>query len=70
MELIAVENLVFCAAGAASGHTAPPSLHGVPYDNMVDDPATAPDEAHMFMPHTGARTHPGMWFPGGARKPH
>ena len=51
IELIAVENLVFKAAWAASGHTAPPSFHGVPYDNMVDDPATAADEAHMFMPH-------------------
>ena len=51
MELIAVENLVFQAAWAASGHTAPPSFHGVPYDNMVDDP-TAADEAHMFMPHS------------------
>jgi hypothetical protein len=51
MELVAVENLVFQAAWAASGHTAPPSFHGVPYDHMVDDPATTTDEAHMFMPH-------------------
>jgi hypothetical protein len=51
MELVAVENLVFIAAWTASGHTAPPSLYGVPYDSMVDDPATAADEAHMFMPH-------------------
>src|SRR5262245_14756882 len=51
LELIAVENLVFRAAWTASGHTAPPTFHGVPYDTMVDDPATPADEAHMFMPH-------------------
>lgn len=51
MELVAVENLVFAAAWTASGHAAPPSFYGVPYDNMADDPATAADEAHMFMPH-------------------
>ena len=51
MELVAVENLVFSAAWAAGGHAAPPTFYGVPFDNMVDDPATATDEAHMFMPH-------------------
>ncbi|MGB5132859.1 MAG: hypothetical protein WBO00_09610 [Steroidobacteraceae bacterium] len=51
MALVAVENLVFQAAWAASGHTAPPTYYGVPYDNMVDDPATATDEAHMFTAH-------------------
>ncbi len=51
MELVAVENLVFSSAWAASGNEAPPSFYGVPFDNMVDDPATATDEAHMFMPH-------------------
>src|SRR5262245_36229886 len=51
MELLAVENLVFQAAWAASGQSTPPSFHGVPYDNMIDDPATAADEAHMFIPH-------------------
>ncbi len=51
MELVAVENLVFQSSWAASGHSAPPSFYGVPYDNMVDDPATPTDEAHMFMPH-------------------
>jgi hypothetical protein len=51
MELVGVENLVFIAAWTASGHAAPPSFHGVAYDRMVDDPATAADEAHMFMPH-------------------
>jgi hypothetical protein len=51
LELVAVENLVFIKAWEAAGHTAPPSFHGVPYDLMVDDPATAVDEAHHFEPH-------------------
>jgi hypothetical protein len=52
MELVAVENLVFKAAWAAAGNSAPPSFHGQPYDTMEDDPATADiDEAHNFMPH-------------------
>jgi hypothetical protein len=51
LELVAVENLVFAAAWRAAGHTEPPSFHGVPYDSMVDDPATPIDEAHMFEPH-------------------
>ena len=51
MQLVAVENLVFQASWAAAGHSSPPTFHGVPYDNMQDDPATAPDEAHNFEPH-------------------
>jgi hypothetical protein len=51
MELIAVENLVFKAAWEAAGHGEPPSFHNVPYDTMIDDPATALDEAHNFEPH-------------------
>lgn len=51
MELVAVENLVFIRSWEAAGHTAPPSFHGVPFDRMEDDPATATDEAHMFQPH-------------------
>jgi hypothetical protein len=51
MALVAVENLAFAKAWQASGNTAPPTFHGVPYDNMRDDPATAVDEAHMFEPH-------------------
>ncbi|MGH8167652.1 MAG: hypothetical protein ACREQ1_10455, partial [Woeseiaceae bacterium] len=50
-ELVALENLVFAAAWQAAGHVDPPSFHGVPYDHMADDPATALDEAHMFEPH-------------------
>jgi hypothetical protein len=51
MQLVAVENLVFQASWAAAGHDSPPTFHGVPYDTMQDDPATATDEAHAFEPH-------------------
>lgn len=51
LELVAVENLVFAKAWAEAGNDAPPSFHGVPWDSMVDDPATAVDEAHNFEPH-------------------
>jgi hypothetical protein len=51
MQLVAVENLVFKASWAAAGNAAPPTFHGRPYDDMEDDPATAVDEAHNFMPH-------------------
>jgi len=51
LQLTAVENLVFIAAWEAAGNSAPPSFHGVPYDRMVDDPATKADEAHNFEPH-------------------
>lgn len=51
MQLVGVENLVFEKAWKAAGHTQPPSFHGVPFDHMVDNPATKIDEAHGFMPH-------------------
>jgi hypothetical protein len=51
LELVAVENLVFAKAWKAAGKDAPPSFHGVPWDFMADNPATAVDEAHMFEPH-------------------
>ncbi len=51
LELIAVENLVFAKAWKEAGNDAPPSFHGVPFDTMVDDAATASDEAHNFEPH-------------------
>lgn len=51
MQLVAVENLVFQSSWAAAGHESPPTFHGVPYDIMKDDPATATDEAHNFEPH-------------------
>ena len=50
LALVAVENLVFKTAWDAL-HTEPPSFYGLPYDLMVDDPATAVDEAHLFEPH-------------------
>ena len=51
LELVAVENLVFAKAWHDAGNQRPPSFHGVEYDSMKDDPATAVDEAHMFAPH-------------------
>ncbi len=51
MKLVGAENLVFEKAWKAAGHAQPPSFHGVPFDHMVDDPATKVDEAHGFMPH-------------------
>ncbi len=51
MQLVAVENLVFQKSWAAAGHASPPTFHGVAYDDMQDDPATTPDEAHNFEPH-------------------
>jgi hypothetical protein len=51
MQLVAVENLVFQVSWTAAGNKSPPTFHGVPYDNMQDDPATATDEAHNFEPH-------------------
>lgn len=51
LALVAVENLVFQKSWAATGAKGPPSFHGVAWDTMQDDPATAIDEAHMFEPH-------------------
>lgn len=51
LTLMGVENLVFQKAWQAAGNKQPPSFHGVPYDTMVDNPATKVDEAHNFMPH-------------------
>jgi hypothetical protein len=51
LKLVAVENLVFAKSWHASGNVGRPSFHGVEYDSMKDDPATAIDEAHMFEPH-------------------
>jgi len=51
VELVAAENLVFADAWKAAGHTQPPSFNGVPYDTMIDEPATPLDEAHNFAPH-------------------
>jgi hypothetical protein len=51
LELVAIENLVFKAAWEAAGRREPPSFNGTTYYQMVDDPATPADEAHMFEPH-------------------
>jgi hypothetical protein len=51
LELVAVENLVFEAAWEASGKTEELVLNGRAWDHMADDPNTAGDEAHGFMPH-------------------
>jgi hypothetical protein len=51
MHLVAVENLVFQASWSEAGNTSPPTFHGLAYDTMADDPATATDEAHNFEPH-------------------
>lgn len=51
MKLVGIENLVFAKAWHAAGNTSPPSFHGVPFEHMVDDPATALDEAHGFERH-------------------
>lgn len=51
LELVAVENLVFKKAWHSAGNKGLPTFHGVEYDDMADDPATAIDEAHMFEPH-------------------
>lgn len=51
LSLVAVENLVFAKAWKEAGNATPPTLHGVAYDTMIDDPTTKIDEAHMFEPH-------------------
>jgi hypothetical protein len=51
LELVAVENLVFKKAWEQAGNTKRPTFHGVEYDYMFDDPATAVDDAHNFEPH-------------------
>ncbi len=50
MVLVAVENLVFKAAWDAA-NPAPPTFHGVKWEEMADDPATEIDDAHGFAPH-------------------
>lgn len=50
LTLVAVENLVFAKAWNAA-HRRPPTYQGVAFDHMIDDPATALDEAHNFEEH-------------------
>jgi hypothetical protein len=51
LELVAVENLVFIDAWEAAGNKERPTVEGVSYDLMRDDPTTELDEAHGFEPH-------------------
>lgn len=50
LELVAVENLVFAKAWNAA-HRGRPTYQGIAFDHMIDDPATAIDEAHNFEEH-------------------
>lgn len=50
MELVAVENMVFKEAWDRE-HEARPTFHGLEYFQMVDNPRTEVDEAHLFRPH-------------------
>jgi len=50
LELVGIELLVFAAAwDAANSH--PPMYRGREFNYMADNPNTAQDEAHGFMPH-------------------
>ncbi len=49
--LVGIENLVFEAGWKGMGNDGPPVINGRSWDRMADDPATAADEAHGFMPH-------------------
>ena len=51
LQLVAAEYLVFQEPWAKAGNTAPPSLAGMPFVAMANDPATPIDEAHEFTPH-------------------
>lgn len=50
LQLVAVEDLVFRWAWREAGNSEPPTVHGVAYGPIEDDPATRVDEAHMFVP--------------------
>lgn len=50
LQLVGIEMLVFAAAWDA-GHNERPMYRGREYNHMADDPNTARDEAHGFMPH-------------------
>jgi hypothetical protein len=51
LELVGIENLVWIEAMKAAGNPDVPVFMGRKWDKMADDPATAVDEAHRFMPH-------------------
>ncbi|MEO7365361.1 MAG: hypothetical protein ABIW03_03490 [Sphingomicrobium sp.] len=50
LKLVGIELLVFAAAWDAA-NTQPPMYRGRAFNYMADDPSTARDEAHGFMPH-------------------
>lgn len=50
LELVAIENLVFVKSWLAKNREVP-TLSGVHYNLMADDPTTEIDEAHHFEPH-------------------
>jgi hypothetical protein len=50
LKLVGIELLVFAAAWHATNKN-PPKYGGREYNYMADNPATAQDEAHNFMPH-------------------
>ncbi len=51
MVLVGIENLVWAKAWKDAGNQGPPTFHGNEYYYMEDNPGTAVDEAHGFMPH-------------------
>ena len=57
LKLVGIEILVFAAAWDASNNH-PPMFHGREFNYMADNPATARDEAHGFMPHYDLH----IWF--------
>ena len=69
LELVGIENLVFEAAWRAAGHDGPPELNGRRWDHMSDDPNTAGDEAHGFMPHFDQHVWLFRENPAGALEP-
>lgn len=60
LKLVGAENLVFEKAWRAAGNADGPRLPMRAWDHMVDDPATAQDEAHGFEPHYDQH----VWFVG------
>ena len=69
LELVGIENLVFEAAWRGMGHGGPPEINGRQWDHMSDDPSTAGDEAHGFMPHFDQHVWLFRENPAGALEP-
>lgn len=58
LKLVGAENLVFEKAWKDAGNADGPVSMGRNWDHMADDPNTAADEAHGFMPHYDQH----VWF--------